>query len=399
MNFSAQVLLVSWVVGILFGLAIISKNPNWKKPRFWLGMLALNFGFVLFEGWGQSIELRNTFPVFRYTYWRLTTLVPLSMLFYTQGMVYGKPKIDKISIVLLFILILETAVVLGVFFTTGKFSIRPWYLTPNFIDALLVLACCITLPHIYRQTNKYKKVLENNFSNVSIIDMQWMQNLIRLLIGMAVLHTLVFLIDFVYVTLYSTVYLVWIPLGVLIFYMVYKGLTTPEIINEQRLEPAFFKNKATHISKHVYTTTPYDNSRIFKNGNTEIGQSDPLFGINLQMTSPREAQVLRELVTLIRADELFREPRLSLAYVARKVGYSSKEVSQVINGVMNMSFSDFINRFRVEDVKDKMVLPNQKLSLLGLAYEAGFNSKSSFNAVFKRFEGCSPTTYKTRKTL
>ena len=96
------------------------------------------------------------------------------------------------------------------------------------------------------------------------------------------------------------------------------------------------------------------------------------------------------------AEELYREPRLGLAHLARKVGYSSREISEAINGVMLMSFSDFINRFRVEDVKAKMVVPNQKLSILGLAYEAGFNSKSSFNAVFKRFEGCSPTSYLKR---
>ena len=98
-------------------------------------------------------------------------------------------------------------------------------------------------------------------------------------------------------------------------------------------------------------------------------------------------------------DKLYREPRLSLLQLSKSTQISPKDISRAINVNMQMSFSDFINLFRVEEVKSEMQKQNQKLSLLGLAYDAGFNSKSSFNAVFKKLEGCTPTDFRNRLNL
>ena len=64
---------------------------------------------------------------------------------------------------------------------------------------------------------------------------------------------------------------------------------------------------------------------------------------------------------------------------------------------MNTSFQDFINQYRVEEFINRLENDqNDHFTLLAIATEVGFNSKSSFNATFKKFKGLTPTEYKKR---
>ena len=84
--------------------------------------------------------------------------------------------------------------------------------------------------------------------------------------------------------------------------------------------------------------------------------------------------------------------------MAKEVDIPSHYLSQVINENIGLNFFDFINRQRVEDVKSKISDPRyNNFSILGIAFESGFNSKSAFNRVFKNITGITPSEYK--KTL
>jgi len=92
----------------------------------------------------------------------------------------------------------------------------------------------------------------------------------------------------------------------------------------------------------------------------------------------------------------YQEPELSLGSLAGKLALHPHELSKIINTVFNKSFNDFINEYRVRDVISKMQgLAYDNMTLLGIAYEAGFNSQSTFNRIFKQFTGKSPQEYKT----
>ncbi|MEZ4851347.1 MAG: helix-turn-helix domain-containing protein [Bacteroidia bacterium] len=69
-------------------------------------------------------------------------------------------------------------------------------------------------------------------------------------------------------------------------------------------------------------------------------------------------------------------------------------LSQLINEKEGRNFYQFVNHYRVEEFKRRVELPESKhLSLLGLAMECGFNSKSTFNSVFKQMVGVTPSGY------
>lgn len=90
----------------------------------------------------------------------------------------------------------------------------------------------------------------------------------------------------------------------------------------------------------------------------------------------------------------YLENKLSLNKLAMELDISTNHLSQVINEQFDCSFFDFINQYRVEEVKD---LFNSKkhahYTILALAFECGFNSKTSFNSNFKRFTGITPSQF------
>lgn len=105
-------------------------------------------------------------------------------------------------------------------------------------------------------------------------------------------------------------------------------------------------------------------------------------------------QIFNNLEEIIKTNTLHQQPRLSLNDLADETGLNQKDISQAINQIAGISFCDYINRLRVAEVKKRLQKSfDNKYSLLDIAFEAGFNSKSSFNAVFKRETGMTPSQY------
>ncbi|MES2061613.1 MAG: ABC transporter permease [Bacteroidota bacterium] len=92
----------------------------------------------------------------------------------------------------------------------------------------------------------------------------------------------------------------------------------------------------------------------------------------------------------------YQDPELSLSLLAEKLELTTHELSRIINTALKKSFNDFINEYRVADVARKMQDPAYShITLLGIAFESGFNSKTTFNRTFKQITGKSPVEYKT----
>jgi ABC-type antimicrobial peptide transport system permease subunit/AraC-like DNA-binding protein len=90
-----------------------------------------------------------------------------------------------------------------------------------------------------------------------------------------------------------------------------------------------------------------------------------------------------------------QDPELSLSLLAQKLELTTHELSRIINTVFKKSFNDFINEYRVREVIGKMQDPaNDHLTLMGIAYDSGFNSPSTFHRAFKEMTGKTPAEYK-----
>ena len=90
----------------------------------------------------------------------------------------------------------------------------------------------------------------------------------------------------------------------------------------------------------------------------------------------------------------YLEPKLTLNMLATQLDVSSNHLSQTINQHQNQNFYDFINQYRVEEFKQRAKDPkNQHFIILALALDAGFNSKSAFNLIFKKHTGMTPSQF------
>lgn len=95
----------------------------------------------------------------------------------------------------------------------------------------------------------------------------------------------------------------------------------------------------------------------------------------------------------------YRRPKYSLRNLADEMGLSEQNLSWSINTGGQQSFSDFINSLRIDDVKQSLRQMTNDQNILNIAYEAGFNSKSSFNTVFKKHTGMTPSQYVKQPSL
>ena len=93
----------------------------------------------------------------------------------------------------------------------------------------------------------------------------------------------------------------------------------------------------------------------------------------------------------------YQDPELSLRSLAETLDMQPNELSRIINMAFGKNFNDLINEYRIREVTRKMLDPAcDRITLLGIAMDSGFNSKSTFNRVFREMTGISPVEYKAR---
>lgn len=103
---------------------------------------------------------------------------------------------------------------------------------------------------------------------------------------------------------------------------------------------------------------------------------------------------LVQVKTLMEIDKAYLNPELNLSDLAQMANMTRGQLSEVINSGFGKNFNDFVNEYRVEAFKTMLKNDKHKqLSLLGIAQECGFNSKATFNRVFKKLTNHSPSDY------
>ncbi|WP_157975905.1 helix-turn-helix domain-containing protein [Lewinella sp. IMCC34191] len=101
-----------------------------------------------------------------------------------------------------------------------------------------------------------------------------------------------------------------------------------------------------------------------------------------------------DLLALMERELAFRDPGLSLSDLAGRMDLSRRQTSALINREFGQNFNDFVNSYRVRAVRHSLAAEEHvDRTLLGVALDAGFNSKTTFNRVFKRETGQTPRQY------
>jgi TolB-like protein/AraC-like DNA-binding protein len=114
----------------------------------------------------------------------------------------------------------------------------------------------------------------------------------------------------------------------------------------------------------------------------------------LLFTDQELSRYKSELIDLMDEDRLYLNPELSLRLLAQYMNLPPNHMSQLLNEGFEQNFADFINSYRLEDFKAKLGTASaHQLTLLALAYDSGFNSKTVFNTFFKKKMRVTPKAY------
>jgi ligand-binding sensor domain-containing protein/AraC-like DNA-binding protein len=109
----------------------------------------------------------------------------------------------------------------------------------------------------------------------------------------------------------------------------------------------------------------------------------------------RAEKIIPQLRELMESEKLYLNPDLSLGELSKRLHIHYNHISRIINEHFDVSYNDYINKYRIEDVKQKLVDPvHRDKTVLEIMYETGFYSKSVFNTAFKKFTNTTPSDFR-----
>lgn len=131
-----------------------------------------------------------------------------------------------------------------------------------------------------------------------------------------------------------------------------------------------------------------------------IVQPETVFSFNVlklkKINGEHSKKIALDLIKLTETEKLYLNSDLKYSEVASRLGISARYLTEVLNREIGKSFNDFINEYRVKEVQQRIRNNDmENLTLYGIALESGFNSKSSFNRVFKKHTGFAPSEFET----
>jgi AraC-like DNA-binding protein len=113
------------------------------------------------------------------------------------------------------------------------------------------------------------------------------------------------------------------------------------------------------------------------------------------LSEDRLLEMKSNLLNIMESQKPYLDPELNLPSLAGQMDLSLNELSELVNNGFGENFNQFVNRYRVEESKRLLVSgKHAHLSMVGIAFEAGFNSKTAFNTTFKKMIGLAPTDFK-----
>jgi AraC-like DNA-binding protein len=239
-----------------------------------------------------------------------------------------------------------------------------------------------------RLLKHYSQRIKDRFSSVNKINLNWLRNITMLTMCVWILVVIQYMFPVLGLVPFSDrVHPIQIATSIIIYVMGYLGLRQPEIFS-----PGVVAKSRDEL--HPSQLSAMAKDKITSDDSSSDGQE--IVKYEKSGLSPEQAKMhLQDLLDLMNDAKPFVNSNLTLQELAEKLSITSHHLSQVINTLLKQSFFDFVNHYRVEAVKKALTDPEKKhYTLLAIAFDVGFNSKSSFNSIFKKHTNMTPSQYK-----
>jgi AraC-like DNA-binding protein len=229
---------------------------------------------------------------------------------------------------------------------------------------------------ILRRIGIYDNEIRNVFSSIETRQLRWLRNITLLAAAAWCSFSIEHLFFSFHVNL-SNFMFSSILIAVYLFTLGYLGMLKAEVLEASSPDAEI---AMTH-EEDVPAASAADASKYEKSGLT-----------------PETAAVYREkIIEVMEREKPYRQSDLTLSQLAERLAISPHNCSEVINTQLGKTFYDLINEYRIRDVRTALADPSQKhLKILALAFDAGFNSKASFNTIFKQLTHTTPSEFRKR---
>ena len=182
------------------------------------------------------------------------------------------------------------------------------------------------------------------------------------------------------------------------FFVMYFGLFalgfTRVFAKNFNFDPLLLGNSILVFYSFAFSIFGYQQDRIYPE---EIPVEKPKY----ERSGLRPASMERlkvKLLALVDDEQIYRELELTILDVSQRLTVPRHHVTQVLNEKLGKNFYTFINEYRIEDAKQRLKdSKNDNLTVLAIGYDAGFNSKSSFNTLFKKYVGVTPSEFRKKQ--
>ncbi|MEE9430486.1 MAG: helix-turn-helix domain-containing protein, partial [Melioribacteraceae bacterium] len=237
-------------------------------------------------------------------------------------------------------------------------SEQVWHI--QLIGNLIPLHGSIYIAAAIKEVIKFNRKIKDSFSQIDNLDLSWLLYLVggTLVVWLVVIFAYIF--NFIFSDALLANMVIYIVLSIFLYSLAIKSYRQPEI------------EKIINIKK--------EDEGLYKKSGLSTEKADTY---------------LMSLEKLMNEEKPYLEPSLGLAQLAEQLNISTHNLSELINTKLNQNFYDFINSYRVKEVK-KLIEEDKTLtySILAHGYEAGFTSKSAYYAAFKKFTEKTPAQYR-----
>ena len=352
--------------GIFLGTAVWGHKRDHRTANRILAVLLIITAIVISNFIFCQTPFHEGFPHFAGLHLPLTYLFGPLFLFYVKALTTPRFRFRKQDLVHAVPVVLCVVYLLPFFFQNGAAKLQSVAEGSSNVDWWATQG--LTLLHLFGYLiwvivllGRHAEGIKNLFSSIQQINLVWLRNLTAAVLAVWAVNVFVF-VRGDYDNPIS--YIIPLILSLIVYAIGYLGFRQPEIFSSAVAEPA-----PSNTSSERYATSA--------------------------LTEKQADKYLDRLLQSIDDQKPHLDPDLTLPELAKQLSISTHHLSQVINQRLDQNFFDFVNSYRVEEAKRRLADPRSHyLTIVAIAQEAGFNSKSAFYTAFRKHTGMTPSQFK-----
>ncbi len=392
-GFYSSILLISFTQGIIYSILLLEKAiKSENKSNYWLSLFIFLCSLYIvpwmlgFAGWYDNQPYRD---ILFYTPFQHLLWVGPIIFFYTQSLLNPSFKFSKKEALHLLpgFLYFAYAVVMWVY---DKYIFGDYYFYANGMDKdfdnwyqkLGLISMIIYFILSIRYYNMYKKLMFQVVSYADSVLFKWIKTFFIAFLVMLLLPIIFDSIGYFFpeIKSYQGSWWFFLFFSIVMYYIAITGYSNP--IN----------------STIPFKISFFDKNPILLLDTRNSDETETIIDIQYETFEEKKSPEIdfwkSKIETLIQEEKLYQNPELTLTDLAKKLDTNVSVISRTINQGYQMNFNDCINNYRIEAVKKSFANGEHKKStLLGIAYDCGFNSKATFNRAFKKTTGKTPREF------